>query len=699
VLRAQVLSRVRVLRAPLIWRSIAATCRVGRAAAPNWRTWSARMGYSLRHAGLLNEATAAYVAAITGYRASKDWSDVVTNIPRAGIAGESPAKWYYGLGQCLLERGKIEAAAPLIRAASLHQPGNARWLETWARIETQTGDLQAAVDARRRVVELHGQTDPSARLKLATSLNRAGLWSEATRLLVDNVTQHPNHAPSYQLLAAVSASRSLWGGTFVETLPDRRDGKFSLGGWSPPATSDGMLDSSTPAALAVDALQRATDLAPSRTTWRGALADALLAVGNVKAAIAQYEVALNEAEASNDRWAFNVKQRWQFQYERCYHLLGESRVEDPLFDAAVDPAGTPAVGTRRIAGLFNAEFNYLGLSISGLLGSADCEHVNIFFNGEFLRAVNVTRDSFLPQFKLTIKRKTMGLFPSRGILEVRTADGEQINGPGGAAHIVLSVPHGDGRLLSIIGDGGMLNKKGEIEPSPAEMKHREDRDLEIYSRVCAFFDEHFGRPLFLLYGTLLGYHRAGDFIPGDDDFDAGYVSDKTDPVAVKEEAKEIVVELVRAGFTVSLNRRGRLFRVQLEHNEPNGSHVDVHQIWFQDGNVWIHNVVAMPSGRENFLPVVDGRLRGVTVSVPRRPELFLRGNYGPGWTVPDPGFRYYPSEVNPAVRRNLDKALITVGEYKSLARRIQEELRDTPTAGRFVSIGSQDLYPLSDFMM
>jgi hypothetical protein len=42
---------------------------------------------------------------------------------------------------------------------------------------------------------------------------------------------------------------------------------------------------------------------------------------------------------------------------------------------------------------------------------------------------------------------------------------------------------------------------------------------------------------------------------------------------------------------------------------------------------------------------------------------------------------------------------MTVGEYRSLTRRILEELGDTPIAGRFVSIGSQELYPLRDFVM
>lgn len=697
MLRARVMNSLRAVQSPVIWRSIAVVFQIGRAVAPNWRSWSAWMGYALRHGRRLSDATAAYVAAVTGRRAAKDWVDVVTNVAEGGIASSSPAKWYYGLGRCLIERGNFEAAAPLIRAACRHRPYNTRWLDTLARVETQTGDLQAAVSAQRRVVELHGRADPSARFKLAVSLDKAGLWSDAAHILADNLRKHPNHASSYKLLGAVSTSMSMWGGSFVDTLPERLKCKFSLSGL-PPATSNGLQHSSTPADLAVKALRHAVNLEPSRTTWQGALADALVTVGDLDAAIGLYEEALVKAEASNDRWALNAKQRWQFHCERCYHLLGQGRVEDPLFDATVESASRTAVDTRSVAGLFTAELYYLGLTINGLLGSANCEHVNIYFNGKPLRAVNVARDIFLPQFKLTIKRNTLALFPSTGVLEVRTPDGEQLNGPRGADHIVISMPHGNGRLLGIIGDGATLNKKGEIRPSPAE-RHREDRDLEIYSRLRTFFEDHLGRPLFLLYGTLLGYHRGSDLIPGDDDFDAGYISDKSDPLAVKEEAKEIILELVRAGFTVSINRRGRMFRVQLQPTEPAGCHVDVHPTWFQDGNVWIHNVVAMPSSREDFLPVVDGTMRGVTVSVPRRPEIFIRGNYGPGWKVPDPGFRYYPSEVDPAVMRNLAKALITVGEYKSLAERVQQEHGHGPTAGRLVSIGSQDLYPLSEFIM
>ena len=226
----------------------------------------------------------------------------------------------------------------------------------------------------------------------------------------------------------------------------------------------------------------------------------------------------------------------------------------------------------------------------------------------------------------------------------------------------------------------------------------QERYLEIYARVRDFFEQSYGRSVFLMYGTLLGYYREGDFIPGDDDFDAGFISDKSDPQSVKEETFDIIVDLVRAGFTVSFNRRGRLMRVQLERGPADGAHVDLRPLWFQDCNLWVHNHVCLPLSRDDFVPVVEGTLRGETIYAPCNTESFLRSHYGPGWSTPDPGFIYYPSEVDPAVRRNLSRALITVREHHELVARIEQECADSPSAGRYVSIGSQDLYPLENYI-
>jgi hypothetical protein len=407
-----------------------------------------------------------------------------------------------------------------------------------------------------------------------------------------------------------------------------------------------------------------------------------------------------------------VKQRWQFQRESIYHQLGKARVEDPLFTCTVEsgepaPAGEPpggggapqrGAGGASPVGLFNARTVFSGLSITGLVAAGDADSVEILLDGTLLRRVNLGGDEFFPQFSLEIRRATLASFPRRGTLEVRTPDGTRLHAPGGADRLEVAVPHGNGRLPDIIAAGGRLDKKGSISPSLAETKLRQERYLEIYARVRDFFEQELGRPLLLMYGTLLGYYRDGDFIPGDDDFDAGYVSDRTDPVAVKEETLGLVRRLVRAGFTISFNRKGRLFRIQLEREATDRFHLDVRPLWFQRGNVWLHNHCSFRSGREQFLPAAEGELRGVRVLVPRNTEAFLRGHYGPGWKVPDPGFMYYTSEVDPAVLENLSKALLTVREYKEFAARLRREVGDSPPAGRLVSVGSQDLYPLDEFL-
>jgi hypothetical protein len=368
-----------------------------------------------------------------------------------------------------------------------------------------------------------------------------------------------------------------------------------------------------------------------------------------------------------------------------------------LFACDVDPTNPPTTTDHGRTLTFAARLTYMGLSINGFADPAT-EQVSLYLDGTLIRTVNVSHEGRGSKFNATIKRDTLAHFPTWARLSARTPDGRPLDGPNNATHIDLTIPHGTGDLLEIITAGSTLDKKGSIKPSSAEVKRRQDRDLEIYARVREFFASELGKPFFLMYGTLLGYHRDGDLLPHDDDFDAGYVSDKSDPVAVKEETKDVIVKLVQAGFTVSFNRRGRLFRVQLERGTTDGCHVDVHPIWFQSGNVWVHNVVSFPASRDGFLPAVDGQLRGTEISTPKDPEVFLRGNYGPGWNIPDPGFRYYNSAVDPAVSRNLSKALLDVGEYKVLADRILREVGDSPAAGRFVSIGSQDLYPLDQFI-
>jgi tetratricopeptide (TPR) repeat protein len=684
----RLLQQHQLLRSPAIRRIVAFGCSIAVASGIGRARWSARLGRTLRDAGRYDQAIKAYSRAINGGTATS-WQQIVNRLADDRLPSDTPPAWAYALGITLRDTRERDAAATLVRAAVARSPDNARWLTTLATLEADTGNLAGAIDAQRRLDDLTAAADPCVRLTLATYYNQAGRWQQAAQILTDNVARHPEHAASHKLLADVATSMATWNGTFVDTVHQRSSGHFAVGLPT---------DWSNLTELARDALTRAVDIEPSRTSWRGALADALVASGDLARAVDEYDRAISAAEASNQRWALGVKQRWQFQAERCRHLLGHGLVDDPLFAAELRPATDTFAAGEQAPGVFNARLTYSGLAVSGYLATPDIDAVDVYLGGERIRRLNPADGGHLPQFVLVIKRRTLALFPGEAQLEVRCGGGLLV-GPGGARAIEGSMPHGDGRLIQLVRDGGTLDKKGEITPSRTEMRRREDRDLEIYACVREFFENRLGRSLFLLYGTLLGYYRDGDLIPGDDDFDVGYVSDKTDPVAVKEEAKNIIVDLVRAGFTVSFNRKGRLFRVQLQPTEAGGCHIDVHPIWFQDGNVWIHNLAAMPSTRDDYLPPIDGTLRGVGVCAPRDTERFLRGNYGPGWKVPDPGFHYYPSAVDPAIRRNLGKALISVAEYKALAEEIQRDLDDSTSPGRLVSLGSQDLYPLDKFII
>lgn len=699
MLRARIGRRLRGIQAPAAWVFIARACRAAGALSRDRRRWDARTAHALRHAGRYRDATLSYLAAVQGPGGGDDASALVERTEKVGPVPDVPADWYYYLGASLYEQGDLAGALTLTRAAATQRPANWRWRGRLARLEEEAGNPAGAANALRHVVEVRGHADPRPAVQLASVHNRVGEWGVARGMLAENVARHPGHAPSHQLLGEACAAIAQWGGTFVDTLPNRAAGRFAFGAT---ASSDqpapGGVEAGTAAEQARDSWERAVQIEPDKPQWRAALAEARLATGDVEGAAHDFDLALAAARDATERWALGAVQRWQFQLERAHHVLGHPREEDPLFEAVVAPGGEAATGEKPVTGLFDARLGYAGMTVAGLLGSAECEHVDVLLDGRVIRSVNVSRNGHLPEFTLLIKRTTLALFPAHARLELRAPDGAPLLGPGGVERLDVRMPHGDGRLLEIVASGGTLNKKGEIRPSPAEVQHRQDRDLEIYDRVRDFFDSQLGRPIFLMYGTLLGYHRDGDFITGDDDFDAGFVCEATDPVGVKNETMDIVVRLIKAGFTVSFNRRGRLFRIQLERGGTDGCHVDVHPVWFQDGNVWVHNVVCLPVNRDEFLPAGTGTLRGVPVSVPRNPEAFLRANYGPGWTTPDPGFRYYPSELTPAVRRNLAKALITVGEYRELDERIRREVGDSATAGRLVSIGSQSLYPLDQFI-
>jgi len=152
-----------------------------------------------------------------------------------------------------------------------------------------------------------------------------------------------------------------------------------------------------------------------------------------------------------------------------------------------------------------------------------------------------------------------------------------------------------------------------------------------------------GHELLLNSGTLLGLVRDEELLAHDDDVDLAVVlgrDDSPDAAGAAGQWREFrrraaAAGLLDVGFE---ERRASHCRAVAD----DGLMIDLFPAW-QAGErmyVWPHTYgevaatdVLPPEPRE----VAPG---GPVVLLPRRPELLLESNYGPGWREPDPTFRF-----------------------------------------------------------
>lgn len=437
----------------------------------------------------------------------------------------------------------------------------------------------------------------------------------------------------------------------------------------------------------------ALGLARPATAWHLTSGHALERLGRARAALARYEAAAALARASDRRADVRWLHAAQFAAERLHAARSAPRVDDPLFACRLEPDAAASPGSLAAIGRFTAEVTHDGLRLFGF-ARRGVDRVSVELDGHVLRSLRTGGAAARPEFTFAVPRSTLARFPTRALLRVRGDGGAHLRAPGAASGFVVRVPHGDGSLFDRLAAARSLDKKGSLPPGDRELARRREAYLRLYDRAVAAFEERLGRSLFLMYGTLLGAWRDGDLIADDDDFDVGFVSRANDPRSVKEETFGLIERLVEAGFRVSFNRRGRLFRLSHDAEAGAGVHLDVRPLWFQEGRVWAHNHFSMPSDPDDWLPARYGRLGDRDVLVPRRTERFLEGHYGPGWRVPDPAFTYYLDAIPDAVLQNLARALITPGEYRALRSRLERDRCGAVAGGRFASDGWDDLYPL-----
>ena len=597
--------------------------------------------------------------------------------------------------------GNRAAAVEMYVRAAERLPDDARVNKRLGDARRRLGQRSEAAEAYRRALDVSSAAfRPSVALQLARIHIAAGQWAEAVVCLRKSLKSRPDHARAQRTLATAARCLHDWGGSFegsldtlesvhFRPLSELHEDKTQGDAASVPATRRDALR------LARHSLEQAMELEvdkPSRWNQLGILREQ---DGDLPGAIAAYAEAVALAETADERWGFRSYQQWQFRLEAAHHYAGSPRVGDPLFDIDVNPVDEQTAPAQP-AGMYRLDLMYHGLRIDGFVTSRAIRFVEIRLDGQLLRAVNVGGGSHFPEFRLSIRRVTLDEWPASGRLSIHADDGRELLAEGRAGAVDVTCPHGSGRLCEALVRGEVLDKKGMLKPTPEEVWAHQEELLEFYTRVRDFFDEQLGRPLLVLYGTLLGVYRDGDMIPGDDDFDVGYVTDASDPDSFREEVKQLVLFLVRSGFTVSFNRRGRLFRIHID--DAHSPHLDVQPIWFEEGRLWMHFYLSYPSSIGEFLPVQERTLRGTNVYIPRHPESFLDANYGPGWRVPDPSFAYHGNRMTSEAVAHLDRALLTPGEYRELVAQLEIDATHRPEMGRLISIGSQSLYPVENFI-
>src|SRR5690554_2127530 len=74
-------------------------------------------------------------------------------------------------------------------------------------------------------------------------------------------------------------------------------------------------------------------------------------------------------------------------------------------------------------------------------------------------------------------------------------------------------------FMKKIDQGYVISKKGEFV-NPVVTHERKEKYLKAYCKLKDLLEAHFPVTIAITHGTLLGLIRDGDFIPGDDDFDA-----------------------------------------------------------------------------------------------------------------------------------------------------------------------------------
>ncbi len=546
--------------------------------------------------------------------------------------GRGDPVWHYELARAHAHLARVEASsAEIDRAFAL--AGSPSLLRRLGGAATVHGDWDVAAEAYRRRARL--TSHPTTMWRAGRAFAAGGSYPEAAEML-DAALQAFGTGPSgaYSDLAealrkqgdlegaeaAVQAGWEVYPRSSVihaasaRVASDRRDWRAAVRRWP----------------LAITLRRR-----PAPPSWLFHHGEALEHLGRFAEAVEVYDTALGVLAAIDEPWTHFASLEWEFRRAYCRCRIGSPDRVEPSLAVDVLPAAGGVGIDRDPAGEFSVDVTHLGLRIRGRAADRSVPTVTVAVDGRPIKQVDLNRQFSHPAFTFTVRHSALATFPASSRISV-TAGPAPLAADLGGVELTVSVPHGDGLLFDRLDRGELFTKKGALV-SPDSVGRSPEELLGAYTAVREVFATELEVELFVLYGTLLGCHRDGRFIPGDDDLDVGYLTACTDPVQVKAQALQVVDTVLRAGLDVTTRHGGGLFKVWIGDID-----IDVYPIWFRDGRAWGYD--AIPATPADYLPVQRREMLGTEILVPRDPDLLLAGTYGPDWRTPNPGFRYYRSK-------------------------------------------------------
>ena len=138
------------------------------------------------------------------------------------------------------------------------------------------------------------------------------------------------------------------------------------------------------------------------------------------------------------------------------------------------------------------------------------------------------------------------------------------------------------------------------------------------------------------FGSVLAVVRDHELLPHDDDLDV-IIGFDPDQAATLAEGRELVKKcLTDNGFKVVGNFTSHTW----VYPPWGGSKIDAFVSIFEGDSIAWYPSRRGTLTRDVMFPPSEQALMGIDCPVPRQPEAYLEGVYGPGWATPDPHYRH-----------------------------------------------------------